>query len=58
MLEVRIVTGSYQKERKGDCSGSVPSLDLSVGYTGCVHFVKTKLCVYDLCTFLNGVTLQ
>ena len=26
-------------------------LDLGVGYTGYVHSVKTKLCVYDLCNF-------
>ena len=33
-------------------------LDVGVGYAGYVHSVKTKLCVYDLFTFLNGVSLQ
>lgn len=53
-------SGDYQKAPEGDFrgSGNVPLLDLDVGYTGYVYFVKTKLCVYDLCTFLNGVTLQ
>ena len=55
---VRCQDGNLGWSLEGARGRLVLFLDLGVGYTGYVHSVKTKLCVYDLCTFLNGVPLQ